>query len=302
MELRHLRYFVAVADERHFGRAAVRLHISQPPLSQQIRDLERELGVPLFERGRGGVRLTSAGRLFDRQARAMLAQAERAVAEARRVGRGQAGRLEIGFTGSLPFTDVFARGLQRFRQRYAGVELHLQEMGSVEQIEALAASRLDLGLLRIDSRHLPVGLAGEALSEEPLMAALPRVHPLARRTAVSLRHLADEPWLAFAPSVPGGLPTQIEQLTRAAGFAPNIVQRVHEMPTMIGLVAAGVGIALVAASMRRIRLPGVVFRPLTGLTPRLRPLAVSQVMLLWQPPLPPAASNFVAAVHPRTGR
>lgn len=298
MELRHLRYFLAVAERRHFGRAAAQLGISQPPLSQQIRDLERELGVRLFERGRGGVRLTEAGAAFEPQARATLAQASRALAEARRVGRGEAGRLELGFSGSLPFSGVFGRLLREFRASYPAVQLHLRELGSAEQVSGILSQRLDLGMLRLTPSRLPVGLSGLTLFSEPLVVALPTAHRLASRPQLRLTELAAEPWITFAPAIPGGLPEQIDHLLRAAGLVPRVVQQAHEMPTLIGMVAAGVGVTLVAASMQRIRLPGVTFRPLSPGRQR----SESVVMLVWgRSPSAPAA-NLISVAQRITRR
>lgn len=298
MELRHLRYFLAVAELRHFGRAAARLGISQPPLSQQIRDLECELGVRLFERGRGGVRLTDAGAAFEPQARATLAQAARARAEAQRVGRGEAGRLELGFSGSLPFIDVFGRLLREFRATHPAVVLHLRELGSVDQVREILGQRLDLGMLRIAPPLLPQGLQGLPLFSEQLVVALPASHRLARKTDLRLSELAAEPWITFAPAIPGGLPDQVDQLLRAARLAPRVVQQAHEMPTLIGMVAAGIGVTLVAASMRRIHLPGVSFRPLhAGRGP-----VESTVMLVWGASPSAPANNLIAVARRIAGR
>jgi DNA-binding transcriptional LysR family regulator len=264
MDLRRLRYFVAVAEELHFGRAARALHISQPPLSQQIQALEQELEVPLFERAGHRISLTDAGRELLPRARAVLSQAQAAKTAVQRVGRGESGVLEIGFTGSLPFTPLMPRVLHDFRGAFPAVRLQLRELNTREQIERLAAETLDVGFFRPTQHDLLPLLETRVVLREPLLLALHAGNPLARRKRLPLAALAQEPFILYSRSTSTGLHDQILALCLKAGFAPRVVQEVHEMPTIIGLVAAGVGVALVTASMQQIHVPGVVFLPLAG--------------------------------------
>ena len=263
MELRHLRYFIAVAEELHFGRAALQLGISQPPLSQQIQALEDELGVRLFERTNRRVALSEAGRLFLPEARQVLAQLERAVAIARRAQRGELGELKVGFTSSAPFTSTIPRAIQAFRVACPDVHLDLCELSSRGVAEAVAEGRLQVGMLR-PLEALPAGLTALELFAEPLVAVLPAGHPLAAASAagVSLAALADEPFVFFPRSYGTGLYDQLLGLARAAGFSPRIVQEASEAMTLIGLVATGLGVTVLPASFSRMRIDGVVCRTL----------------------------------------
>jgi len=289
MELRHLRYFVAVAEERHFSRAAQRLHVSQPPLSQQIQALEAELGVALFTRGRGGVQRTAAGDTLLPLARSILDAVDHAVAQTRHVGRGEAGRLAIGFAGSMPFTDVMPRLLRDYRAAWPQVTLDLREQPSQAQVDDLLSHRLDLGFLRDTPSLRHAALASLVVQREPLLAAVHADHPLAARDAVQLADLRDQPFVLYSASLGSGLREQTLALCAQAGFSPRIVQEVHEMPTLIGLISAGLGVGIVAASMQRAQLPFVAYRPLRGVH------AYTDVLLAWrrddpQPPL----RNFIA--------
>ena len=276
MDLRRLRYFIAVAEELHFGRAARRLHISQPPLSQQIQTLERELGVPLFERAGHRVSLSDAGRELLPRARAVLSQAQAAKTAVQRVGRGESGMLEIGFTGSLPFTPVMPRVLHDFRSAYPGVRLQLRELSTREQIERLTEETLDVGFFRPTQHEKLELLETRVVLREPLLLALHADNPLSKRKCLPLAALAQEPFILYSRSVSTGLHDQILALCLKAGFTPRVAQEVHEMPTVIGLVAAGVGVALVAASMRQIHVPGVVFLPLAEAG------ASTDILLAWK--------------------
>lgn len=290
MELRHLRYFVAVAEELHFSRAAARLHISQPPLSQQIQALEDELGVKLFERRRSGVLMTDAGHNFLRQVYVVLEQVERAVSVAQRAGRGEVGVLEIGFTGSMPFSEVMPRVLHDFRATYPRIQLHLRELPSRGQIEDLAADKLDVGFIRPTQHDQYTALETRILLSEPLVVALHASHPLARKPGLTLAMLADEPFIVYSRWLGSGLHQQVLGLCLKAGFSPHIVQEVHEMPTIIGLVSAGIGVGLVAASMERTQTPYVTFRHLDDAA------ASSDVLLAWRRNnRSPLVANFVNA-------
>jgi DNA-binding transcriptional LysR family regulator len=289
MELRHLRYFEAVAAELHFGRAARRLHISQPPLSQQIQALEAELGVRLFDRRGHKVGLTEAGQELLPRARALLAQAQAAKTAAQRAGRGESGVLEIAFTGSVPFTAVFPRLLRRFRQDYPDVELRLQELNVGEQIERLRAELLDVGMIRPPRTEVLADLETALLLREELLLVMPRDHRLAAITPLHLGMFAAEPFVMYSRSS-ANLADYIHGLCLKAGFSPRVVQEVFEMPTAIGLVAAGVGVALVSASMRRIRAPGVIYRKLSDEG------AWSEILLTHRRgAVSPALAHFLAA-------
>ena len=273
MELRQLRYFVAVAEELHFRRAAERLHISQPPLSQQIRALEDELGFTLLTRTRRRVQLTPAGDAFLRDARALLAELEGAVATARGIDAGQTGRLRIGFVGSA-LLSIVPGTVERFRASRPGVALELRERSTVDQLRAVTAGVVDVGLIRT-----PIDDVGELRLEtvlrERTVAALPAGHPLASLARVSLRRLAAEPLVLFPrDQAPGYHDLLIAALGRA-GAGPRVTQYAPEMMTIIGLVAAGTGVSLVPESVSRLALDGVTYRPVTG-APRSELVAITR--------------------------
>jgi DNA-binding transcriptional LysR family regulator len=263
IELRHLRYFVALAEELHFTRAARRLGISQPPLSQQIRQMEEELATPLFERGKRRVALTEAGRMLLAEARATLDQAARAEMVARRAGRGELGELRVGLFASAPLLPEFAATVLAFRQKRPDVRLALQEGPTMWQVEALQKRELDAGFLRCPSRDdIPPGFAAVELTRERLVVVMRRDHRLARRGAVPVEALEGEAMIFFARSVGTTLHGQLHALCRRAGFTPRIAQEARENSTIMGLVAAGLGLAVVPDSLSSIRVPGVVRRPL----------------------------------------
>lgn len=294
MDLRHLRYFVAVAEERHFSRAAQRLHVSQPPLSQQIQALEAELGVPLFTRGRGGVQRTAAGDALLPLARGILDAVEHAMTQTRRVGRGETGRLTVGFAGSMPFTDIMPRLLRDYRAAWPQVTLDLREQPSQAQIDDLLAHRLDLGFIRPTTLMHDARLATLVVQREPLLAAVHSDHPLAAQARVSLADLRDQPFVLYSASLGSGLREQTLALCAQAGFAPRIAQEVHEMPTLIGLISAGLGVGIVAASMQRAQLPFVTYLRLHDEN------VTTDVLLAWRrdddtPPL----RNFLAITQAR---
>ena len=291
MELRHLRYFIAVAEELHFGRAAEALGISQPPLSQQIQALEEEMGARLLERTNRRVALTEAGRLFLDEARQVLAQVDRAVLLARRAHQGELGELRIGFTASAPFTSAIPRSIHAFRQAYPEVHLDLQEMSSRQIVEALQEERLQVGVIR--SFQLPASLEAVELFSEPLVAVLRADHPLARDSleGLELAALAEEPFVFFPRSYGTGLYDQLQALARQAGFTPRISQEAGEAMTIIGLVAAGLGVSMLPGSFRRTRVDGVVYRTL------LDPGATSSVWLVRRrSERSPAALAFIELV------
>lgn len=262
MELRHLRYFIAVAEELHFGRAAQTLGISQPPLSQQIQALEQQLGARLFERTNRRVELSEAGRLFLDEARLVLAQVEKAADVARRAQLGELGELKIGFTASAPFTSSIPQAIFAFRQSYPAVHLALQEMTSKDVVERLEEGSMQVGIMR--PLPLPDSLVAVELLREPLVAIMRSDHPLATSSenGLYMAALAAEPFVFFPRSYGSGLYAQILGLARAAGFSPLITQEAGEVMTIIGLVAAGLGVTVLPASYQRLRIEGVVYRTL----------------------------------------
>ena len=262
MELRHLRYFIAVAEELHFGRAAQALGISQPPLSQQIQALEQEVGARLFERTNRRVELSEAGRLFLAEARLVLAQVDKAADVARRAQLGQLGELKIGFTSSAPFNSSIPQAIFAFRQAFPAVHLALQEMSSKEVAEALVDESVQVGIMR--PLPLPESLVAVELFREPLVAIIRADHPLAvgSEEGLQLSALAAEPFVFFPRSYGSGLYAQLINLARQAGFSPLITQEAGEAMTIIGLVAAGLGVTVLPASYQRMRIDGVVYRTL----------------------------------------
>ncbi|MGU9818579.1 LysR substrate-binding domain-containing protein [Pseudomonas sp. LF135] len=262
MELRHLRYFIAVAEELHFGRAAQVLGISQPPLSQQIQALEQEVGARLFERTNRRVELSEAGRLFLQEARLVLAQVYKAADVARRAQLGELGELKIGFTSSAPFNSSIPQAIFAFRQAFPAVHLNLQEMSSTEVAESLVDQSIQVGLMR--PLPLPDSLSVIELMREPLVAVLNAGHPLAEGSerGLHLAQLAQEPFVFFPRSYGSGLYAQLLSLARDAGFSPHFAQEAGEAMTIIGLVAAGLGVSVLPASYQRIRIDGVVYRTL----------------------------------------
>lgn len=274
MELRHLRYFVAVAEELHFGRAAGRLMIAQPPLSQQIQNLEREVGARLFRRTNRRVELSDAGRAFLADARRALDGAEQAVQAARRAERGEVGRLVIGFVSSATYA-VLPPVLRGFRRARPGVELVLRERTTAEQVEALEARQLDLGFVRTPPPS--PRLAHRVLAEEDFVAALPQNHRLARgRKRVALGDLRDEAFLLFPRTMAMGLYDRVLGACLQAGFSPRVIQEVTQPAVMIGLVAAGLGVALVPECVQALKWKNVAYRPLNG------PVLATNVTLVWR--------------------
>ena len=259
MELRHLQYFVAVAEELHFGRAAQRLNMAQPPLSQQIRHLEEELGVQLFQRTRRHVELTDAGQAFLQEARLTLAQAEHAVKIARQAGRGEIGKLTIGFVGSATY-EALPSIIRNFQERYPDVELILRELTTTQQVHALHDKRIHIGILRPPINDDTLVL--ETLIKEPIVLALPENHPLSRQSSLTVEALAHEHFILFPRHLGPGLYDQIIGLCQQAGFSPQVTQEAIQMQTILGLVATGLGIALIPASAQHLRCTGVIYRRL----------------------------------------
>ncbi|HEX8355165.1 MAG TPA: LysR substrate-binding domain-containing protein [Pyrinomonadaceae bacterium] len=259
IELRHLRYFAAVAEELHFGRAAERLGIAQPPLSQQIKSMETLIGHPLFER-KPQVRLTPAGEALLEVARRTLAQVEEGLDLTRRAARGEAGKLTIGFAASI-LTTALPEILRTYRERYPGVELRLRELSSAAQAAALSGGSIDVGFARE-----VVGHGGDIICEpvlrEEFVAVIPPGHRLAAGRRMSLDALAGEPFVHFPRAVAPALYDQIADACQRAGFRPRVVQEAQEWLTILGLVEAGIGVSLVPASFCRLQWGGVRYKQL----------------------------------------
>ncbi len=264
MDLRRLRYFVAVAEESSFSRAAQRLHIAQPPLSNQIKQLEEELEIKLFVRTNRGVRMTEAGELLLEETRRIFVQIEQTIRVVRRVGHGEVGRLTLGFVPSAS-NEVLPPILRAFGDRFPDVALFLREMRPDQIVHRLHANQIDVGFL-----YLPLddaSLNSECVSREPVILALPEKHPLASEDQVELRTLAHEQFVLPARYQMPGLYAQVNAACRQAGFAPNAVQKdVWLMQTIVGLVAGGIGVALLPASLRNLRRTGVVYKSVYGLS------------------------------------
>jgi DNA-binding transcriptional LysR family regulator len=294
VELRHLRYFVAVAEELHFRRAAERLHVSQPPLSQQIRALEAELGVTLFVRNRRRVELTAAGEALLGEARVVLAAAEHAVDHTRRVARGEAGALSIGFVGSAMY-GALPDVLRLFRAARPGVELGLRELPTSEALAALAAGRIDVGVLR--PAQVEPGIAIDVVRQEAVCAALPEGHRLAARDRIAMEELAGEAFVLLARREAPLLHGTLVAAMAALGAEPGEVQEVSEMRTVLGLVSAGLGVSLVPETMATAERAGVVFRPLSGHAPSV------DLALAWrEKDASPALAAFLAVAREEFAR
>jgi DNA-binding transcriptional LysR family regulator len=262
MELRHLRYFVAVAEEGHVTRAAERLGIQQPPLSQQIRALEAELDAQLFRRKPRGVELTPAGRAFYDEAKAILARTGEAVAAARRAARGEAGRIGLGFTSSASFHPFVPRAIRAFREALPLVAFTLEESGTTELVEALRAEAIDAAFVR-SPIGADSGLTVHPVLDEPMVAALPKGHRLAASSGpIELAALAAETFVLYRRPVGPGLHDAIIAACDRAGFSPTIGQQAPRMLSTLSLVAAGLGVTVVPASMSRLEAEGVTYRAL----------------------------------------
>ena len=265
MELRHLRYFVAVAEEKHVTRAAERLGMQQPPLSQQIRALERELDVQLFRRRPRGVELTTAGSTLLTEALAILSHLDHAFAATKRTARGEQGRVVVGFTSSAPFHPFVPRIIRTYRETFPLVALTLEEGGTMELIDDLREERVDVAFIRTAIANQE-GLVVSPLLKEAMVLALPRTHMLARgaNKAVSLGVLADETFIVYRRHSGPGLYDAILSACNAAGFSPRVGQEAPRIVSTLNLVAAGLGISVVPESLQRMRMDGVVFRRIGG--------------------------------------
>ncbi|WP_282615085.1 LysR family transcriptional regulator [Roseomonas gilardii] len=265
MELRHIRYFLAVAEEGHFTRAAQRLGIGQPPLSQQIKDLEEEIGVMLFHRGPKGAELTAAGKVFQERVRPLPSEVRSAVEATRRAARGEIGTLRVGFTGSAAFNPRVPLAIRTYRRRYPDVELSLREANSNGLVEALRSGSLDAAFLRPEAIDRD-GLRLHAMEEEPLIAALPSSR-MAHEKPIHLRELASDPFVMTPRALGPTLFDVTIGACRKAGFEPIIGQSAPQVASVLALVAAELGVALVPVSMRDAAIKGVTYHDIKGEKP-----------------------------------
>jgi DNA-binding transcriptional LysR family regulator len=296
MDFRQLRCFLAVAEELHFTRAARRLGMAQPPLSQQIHRLEEELGVALFNRRkRRSVELTAAGHALLKQVKPIMAQIEHVPAIVRRADAGESGHISIGFVGSATY-GFLPTVLRAFRKLAPAVELELTDMDMPRQLDALSGRRMQLGFVRMTPRAVEerAGLQCESVQDGPFVAALPVGHPLTRAPGASLplSKLANEPFLMYGDRTFSTMNEMLIDRCVAAGFRPREVQHVNEMQTLLALVGAGLGVALVPQSAEYLKWSGVVLRPLTAPVPRM------DLLMVWhREETSPAAQLFMRTVR-----
>lgn len=270
MELRQLRYFMAVADELHFGRAARRLHMSQPPLSVQVARLEQEVGLPLFERSTRRVTLTPAGRRLLDRAQRILDEVEELRAEMRDHVDGNAGELTVGFVSSANYT-VLPGVVQEFRSRRPNVSLSLSPLTSGEQLDRLREGKLHLGIVR-DEHVSDAGVTTEVVFEERLVACLPSSHPFAARASVTPAEIKAVPLISYPRSLMPGFIRRVEEVLAADGGAAHVIEEVVHQETALGFVAAGAGASILPESVRQLIPPSITVVPLTG-APMTRLLA-----------------------------
>ena len=275
MDFRQFSYFVTTAEELHYARAAERLGVSQPALSQQIKALETQLGVQLFVRANRRIELTEAGAAFLQEARATLEMAEKSIRIAQDTARGESGTIDIGYVGSVMYEMRFPRLLKAYCQQHPQVRLTLHDRPILAQIDAVQRRQLDIAIVREPlPQQMPEGLESFTLSSQRLVAVLPVAHALAKAPSIALSELAGDDFLAFLDPQGVGLGHALLELCHEAGFEPRIAQRVSEIATMISLVAAGFGVTLMAEMVSHLQLPGVCYVPLAGIETRSKLIVV----------------------------
>ncbi len=274
IELRHLRYFLAVAEELNFGRAAESLNITQPSLSRQIQNLEKELGIILFERNPRQIKLTAPGQIFLTEAEQILLRFDQAIRIIKRANRGEIGQLTVGFQGSSVY-DIIPISIKVFRERFPEVEIIMQHMTTSEQLIALSENNLDVGF--VTPPITDANLELEILLQEPLVLALPENHPLAAHSEISITALANEPLILASRDRGCGLHEQIFDIYQKAGLHPNVVCAAREMQVMLGFVAAGMGISLLPSHVKNFQRTGVVYRTLNPEAP------ITALGIAWKP-------------------
>ncbi len=295
MELRHLRYFLAVAEELNFRRAAERVGIAQPPLSSQIHDLEAELGVRLFRRVPKGAELTEAGSAFLAEVPSIFERIEHAVHMAQRGGRGEVGQFRVGYTGSTSFNEIVPKALRQFRRAYPEVELALEELNSLQLLDRLAHHRLDAVFIR-PAKELPSWAVILSLPSESMVVVVPAEHRLAGCYAIELKELAGEPLIMFSRTLGPALYDEVIEACRQAGFEPTIKQIAPQITSIANLVAVELGVSIVPARTANAAVAGVRYIPITGLAPVARLALATRA-----DDRSVITSNFVALVR-RTAR
>ena len=277
MDLRRLRYFIAVAEEGHITRAAERLAIQQPPLSRQIREIERELDVQLFVRKARGVELTEAGRALLGGARAIFERLDRTLETTRRTARGEQGRISVGVTPTCMYHPFVPQVVRAFREAYPQVQLKLDESRSTQLFRNLADEQIDAAFVRIPPAD-PSGILIDPLLEEPMVLALPSGHALAqanRNTPISLKALASETFIVYGDPHGPGIHAVAFRAFQAAGFSPSVGQQAAHLASTLNLVAVGLGVSFVPASLQRMHMDGVTYRPLKGAVSMTAPVGLA---------------------------
>ena len=260
MELRHLRYFVAVAEELHFTRAAERLNMAQPPLSQQIRQLESELGVQLFQRTKRQVELTAAGKNFLKNVYKILIDLDKTCDSAQRAQKGEIGNIVVGFTGTATY-DILPKLLQPYRSEFPFVDISVLQLSTTDQIQSLLNGEINIGILCAPIKNSQLNF--EVIHQEPFIIAMPRNHPLASKSGpIEVQEFSKELFIMIPRNSGQIYYDTIINICHNAGFSPNITQEVHELHTSISLVAAGMGVALVPDSIQNLRVRGITYRQL----------------------------------------
>jgi DNA-binding transcriptional LysR family regulator len=262
LDLRRLRYFVTIAEELHFGRAAIRLRIAQPPLTRHITALEAELGLRLFERSTRAVRLTPEGTLFLEQARTVLQRVDEAQAAARKMAQGVLGRLTIGYSSSIPMSDVFSDIIRHVSRNLSEVELLFREVSSVSQLQQIADATLDIGFGWPASGAAQAGIQSLIVSRDPLVVAVPSTSVHANKAAIDFADLAEETFLNYPPGYGAALNAALDELCARAGIAPRMGPTASQMTTLISLVAAERGVAIVPSFTSALQRSGVAYVPL----------------------------------------
>ena len=273
-QLTQIRCFVVVANELHFGRAAVRLHMTQPPLSRQIQQLEAALGVLLFERTQRSVHLTPAGKAFLPEAEYLLQVSQSAAAVARNAAKGEAGTVALGYVAGASFSFM-PRMLAAANAQLPGLNIVLRDLSTAEQFEALRSGRLDVGITRSPADH--TDLRSASVMREPFVAALPAGHALTAKRRLTIQDLHRQDLIMYEPGQGGSMYELLSAAFHAAGVAPRYVQHVRQTYSLMGLVGSGIGVALIQASAARLRMPGVVVRPIG-----LPATAMSELHLAWR--------------------
>ena len=291
MDIRHLRHFIAVADELHFGRAAQRLNMEQAPLSQSIKRFEQELGVRLFDRSRrGGTRLTRAGAQLLEEARRTVSQFDRTIATVRDTAGPPRDPVSVGFV-TAGILRILPAAIKQFHGTHPDVRVQLAEASTPDLVERSRAGKLDLALIN-DPPERPAGLSFELLRRDPIRAALPHDHPLAPSNAVTLRALAPEPMIFYPRSISPGLHDGILRAFADAGQTPRIEQEAQFTPTILALISSGLGYALIQDGARALPYPNVVFRPVSDLPADL----TWGLHLVWRPDRASAVVRYFAGL------